>query len=206
MLSISHDEVVYGKNSVFDKMPGSFEDKLANLRLLYGYMYTHPGTKLTFMGSEIGQQEEWNFQSSLNWHLLKQTPNKKFQSFFKELNAFYQSNPALYEKAFAPEGFEWVSMDDHENSVLAYLRKGHDSENDILVICNFTPITREYYKLGVPTNSSLKQIFNSDFKKYGSQGVSNKKVVNTVSEEAHGYKQSIRITLPPLSMIAFEKL
>ena len=126
----SHDEVVYGKKSILGRMPGDEWQRFANLRLLYGYMFTHPGTKLLFMGGEFGQSSEWNFQQSLDWHLLQYDPHKGVQELIKDLNTFYKNEPALYEKQFSAEGFEWIDYNDHENSVFTYIRKGNN-EKDI---------------------------------------------------------------------------
>jgi len=142
MLPLSHDEVVYGKNSILGRMPGDEWQRFANLRLLYGYMFTHPGTKLLFMGGEFGQYNEWNFQESLDWNLLEHKPHIDMQHYYKSLNAIYRSTPALYEKGFSHEGFEWISHDDHENSVISYIRKGYEDTGNVVVICNLTPAQR----------------------------------------------------------------
>jgi len=204
MLPLSHDEVVYGKNSLLGKMPGDEWQRFANMRLLYGYMYTHPGTKLIFQGGEFGQSSEWNFSQSLDWHLLEFKPHKGLQSFVKDLNAFYKETPALYEKAFSGEGFEWINYGDYENSVISYIRKGHDRINDLVVVCNFTTVVRENYKIGLPRKGKLKQVLNSDFKKYFGSGISNSKEINIVKEARDGKPYSAEITLPPLSLVAFK--
>ncbi|MDB4352838.1 1,4-alpha-glucan branching protein GlgB, partial [Porticoccaceae bacterium] len=173
MLPLSHDEVVYGKNSIIGRMPGDEWQRFANLRLLYGYMFTHPGTKLLFMGSEFGQYNEWNFQESLDWNLLEFKPHKDAQNYYKELNKLYKTTPALYEKGFSGEGFEWISYDDHENCVISYMRKGYKEEENVVVICNLTPSIRENYKIGVPVKGKLKEIFNSDAEAFGGSGVLN---------------------------------
>ncbi|WP_291868847.1 1,4-alpha-glucan branching protein GlgB, partial [Maribacter sp.] len=160
MLPFSHDEVVYGKKSLLYRMPGDDWQKFANLRLLFGYMFTHPGTNLVFMGGEFGQSSEWNFQQSLDWHLLEYDGHSGVQNFVKDLNKFYKEYPALYEKQFSSEGFQWIDYGDHENSVLTYIRKGHDTKNDIIVACNFTPVPRENYRIGVPKSGILKEVLN----------------------------------------------
>ncbi|WP_158846392.1 1,4-alpha-glucan branching protein GlgB [Algibacter sp. L1A34] len=204
MLPLSHDEVVYGKNSIIGRMPGDEWQRFANLRLLYGYMFTHPGTKLNFMGGEIAQYNEWDFQGSLNWNLLEFEPHKNFQNYFKELNKIYKTTPALYEKAFSGEGFEWISYDDHENCVISYVRKGYEAENDVVVVCNLTPTIRENYQIGIPVKGKLKEIFNSDAKEFGGSGVSNKKQITIKKEPWNGKDFSAEVTLSPLSVTIFQ--
>ncbi|SHI44166.1 1,4-alpha-glucan branching enzyme [Arenibacter nanhaiticus] len=202
MLPFSHDEVVYGKKSLLYRMPGDEWQQFANLRLLFGYMYTHPGTNLIFMGGEFGQTAEWNFQKSLDWHLLQYEYHSGIQQLVKDLNKLYQSYPALYEKQFSQEGFQWIDYGDHENSVLTYIRKGHDPEKEIIVACNFTPVPRKKYRMGVTKSGSLKEIFNTDDKKYGGSGMKNKTLkVSNVSW--HGLDNSVEITIPPLGMVVF---
>jgi 1,4-alpha-glucan branching enzyme len=200
MLPFSHDEVVYGKQSLVYRMPGDEWQRFANLRLLFGYMFTHPGTKLMFMGGEFGQTAEWNFEQSLDWHLLQYEGHSGIQNFVKDLNHLYKSYPAMYEKQFSPEGFQWIDYSDHENSVLAYVRKGHDEENDLIVVCNFTPIPRVNYRIGMPKKGKIKEILNSDDVKYGGGGTLNK-VIKTSTKASHGHKKSIEITIPPLGIV-----
>ncbi len=204
MLPLSHDEVVYGKRSLLNKMPGDEWQKFANMRLLFGYMFAHPGTKLLFMGGEFGQSAEWNFSQSLDWHLLQYEPHKKLSKYVKELNKFYKGHPALYEKAFSPDGFEWVNFGDSQNSVISFIRKGHDEENDLIIVCNFTTVPREKYRIGMPKTGTLTQVFNSDFKKYFGSGVSNSKKLSIEKKSWDNREFSVEITLPPLSMIAFK--
>jgi len=204
VLPLSHDEVVYGKKSLLNKMPGDEWQKFANLRLMFGYMYTHPGTKLMFMGGEFGQSSEWNFAQSLDWHLLQYPPHLGLQKFVKDLNSLYKNTPALYEKAFASEGFEWINLNDSENSVISYIRKGHDVVNDIVVVCNFTSVIRKNYRIGLPRKGNLKQILNSDFKKYFGSGVSNSRKITIEKKPWDNKMYSAEITLPPLGMIAFK--
>jgi len=204
VLPLSHDEVVYGKKSLLNRMPGNEWEKFANLRLLYGFMFTHPGTKLIFMGDEFGQSEEWDFSNSLDWHLLEYKPHLGMQLFFKDLNALYKNNPALYEKAFGIEGFEWINFGDHENSVIAFIRKGHDEKNDIIIVCNFTSVVRNNYKIGIQRKGTLKQILNSDFKKYFGSGISNAKEIKIQKTARDGKPFSAELTLPPLAIIAFQ--
>ena len=204
MLPLSHDEVVYGKNSLLGRMPGDEWQRFANLRLLFGYMFTHPGTKLLFQGGEFGQSDEWNFSQSLDWHLLQYKPHKGLQSFMKELNTFYKDSPALYEKAFSSEGFEWINYGDYENSVIAYIRRGHDEENDLVTVCNFTSVVRKNYEIGLPREGKLKQVLNSDFKKFFGSGVSNSKEIQIKEKEVLGKPFSAQITLPPLAIVVFK--
>ena len=204
MLPLSHDEVVYGKNSILGRMPGDEWQRFANLRLLYGYMFTHPGTKLLFMGGEFGQYNEWNFQESLDWNLLNFEPHKNTQNYFKELNKFYKTTPALFEKAFTNDGFEWINYNDHENCVISYIRKGYNTQNNVVVVCNFTPNVKENYRIGLPIKGKLKEVFNSDSKSFGGSGVSNKKQI-PIEKKPWNYKDfSAEITIPPLALIVFQ--
>ncbi|MCL4135738.1 UNVERIFIED_CONTAM: hypothetical protein GTU68_035158 [Idotea baltica] len=204
MLPLSHDEVVYGKKSIKGRMTGDEWQQYANLRLLYGYMFTHPGTNLIFMGSEFGQSEEWNFQGSLDWHLLQYDFHSGVKNYVADLNVLYKSMPALYEKQFSSEGFEWIDHSDAENSVLSYIRKGHDEENDLVVICNMTPVIRENYKVGLPRKGSLNEIFNSDSKKYEGSGVLNEKSIKIKKSSWHNKLYSTTINLPPLGVIVLK--
>ncbi len=202
MLPFSHDEVVYGKQSLLYRMPGDEWQRFANLRLLFGYMFTHPGTNLVFMGGEFGQSSEWNFQQSLDWHLLQYDFHKGIQELVRDLNTLYRSHPALYEKQFSPEGFQWIDYGDAENSVLTFVRKGNHRRDDLVVACNFTPVPREHYRIGVPKSRKLKEILNSDARKYGGSGMVNGEA--SVSRTPwHGYEHSIEITLPPLGVTVF---
>lgn len=204
-LPLSHDEVVYGKKPLVGKMPGDEWQRFANLRTLFGYMYTHSGTKLLFMGGEFGQTSEWNALSSLDWHLLEFDPHKKLQCFVRDLNILYKNAPALYEKAFSSEGFEWISLDDHKNSVLAYVRKGHDTKNDLLVICNLTPQPLEEYVLGVPTSAKLSCVLNSDATKYFGSGYEINKSIIPKKIKSHHKNYSANFIVPPLSILIYKK-
>ena len=202
MLPFSHDEVVYGKQSLLYRMPGDEWQRFANLRLLFGYMFTHPGANLIFMGGEFGQSSEWNFQQSLDWHLLQYDFHIGVQQLIKDLNSLYREYPALYEKQFSPEGFQWIDYGDAENSVLTYIRKGNAKKDDLIVACNFTPVPRENYRIGVPKTRQLKEIFNSDAEKYGGSGMEN--TTASVSKTPwHGYERSIEVNLPPLGVVVF---
>lgn len=200
MLPLSHDEVVHGKKTILGRMPGDEWQRFANLRLLYGYMFTHPGTKLLFMGSEFGHYEEWNFQKSLDWNLLEFYPHKNTQNYFKDLNQFYKTTPALYEKGFSNEGFEWVSYDDSENSVISYLRKGNNPKDDVLVICNFSPKTLGNYKIRVPRKGKLQEVFNSNQQKYGGSGHINAEKITIKKQSKNSDKYSAILVLPPLGI------
>jgi 1,4-alpha-glucan branching enzyme len=205
MLPLSHDEVVYGKQSLIYKMPGDEWQKFANLRSLYLYMFTFIGTKLLFMGGEFGQTSEWNVNQSLDWHLLQYKPHSSMKDFVGELNKVYKSYPALYEKAFSPEGFFWIELGDRDNSIFAYCRRGHDLENDLVVVLNLTPIVRHGFKLGVPHDGQWELLLNSDDPKFNGSGVKVKKVVKSEKEPWMGQEQSIVIDLPPLSGLIFKR-
>lgn len=198
MLPFSHDEVVHGKGSMLSRMPGDQWQKFANLRLLYLYMFTHPGTKCLFMGNEIAQSAEWNFNRSLDWHLLEYAPHQGIKSLVAALNKIYRSEPALYEKSFEASGFEWIEGGDAENSVLVYSRLGHKPECQLLVVLNMTPVPRQAWRIGLPTEGIWEIVFNSDDSVYGGSGfVKEQKVV---SEQIHWHNkaQSGLMTLPPL--------
>ncbi len=203
MLPLSHDEVVYGKNSILGKMPGDEWQRFANLRLLYAYMFTHPGTKLLFQGAEFGQSEEWNFQHSLDWHLLEFDFHKGIQNLIKDLNKLYRTQPALYEKQFMNDGFEWIDYNDSENSVLTYIRKGDDEDKYLIVACNMTPVPRESYRIGLPKAGKIKEVFNSNLKKYGGTGQYKNKQKKTEDQPWHFRDHSLEIDIPPLGMVAF---
>jgi 1,4-alpha-glucan branching enzyme len=182
MLPFSHDEVVYGKGSMLRKMPGDEWQQFANLRLMYGYMFSHPGTKLLFMGSEFAQGDEWNFEKSLQWHLLQYPNHLGIQQTVKDLNKLYRSEPALYERGFESTGFEWLDGGNANDSVIVYLRKGVNPNDDILVVLNMTPVVRDNQRTGVPAAGQWQQIFNSDDKKYWGSGVSNDGLFNSETE------------------------
>ncbi len=204
-LPLSHDEVVYGKKSLLGRMPGDEWQRFANLRLLYSYMFTHPGAKLLFMGAEIGQHEEWNYNTSLDWHLLQYDYHKGVKALLTELNKLYKKQPALHEKQFTADGFEWIAYDDAQNSVLSFIRKGKNEEDSLVVVCNFTPSILEDYSIGLPKAGKLKEIFNSDDKKFGGSGVKNK-TIKSQETTFHGRDNSARITIPPLGTVVFQIL
>lgn len=203
MLPLSHDEVVHGKGSLLSRMPGDEWQRFANLRILYSFMYTHPGTKLLFMGAEIGQYEEWNHDQELRWHLLDYEPHKGIHRLIKELNKLYQTEPALFEFAFQPQGFEWVDYSDRENSVVIFRRLSADYQDQLVVVINFTPVVRHGYHVGVPIEGTWREIFSSDCTEYGGSGVVNEDLL-TVDRGFHGQPQSLSITLPPLAVAVFK--
>ncbi len=200
-LSISHDEVVHGKGSLFGKMPGDDWQKFANVRLLTGYMYAHPGKKLLFMGCDIGQWSEWNHDGSLDWNVLDNPMNAGIKQWVKDLNHAYRSEPAFYQVDFSPEGFEWVDTHDWENSIISFLRKDRDGKGTVLVVCNFTPQARLNYRVGVPQPGRWKEILNSDATLYGGSGHGNFGGFEAVPIPAQGRYHSLSLTLPPLGII-----
>ena len=204
MLPLSHDEVVYGKQSIAGRMPGDEWQKFANLRLLYGYMFTHPGTKLLFMGAEFGQSAEWNFQGSLDWHLLQYDFHSGIKKAITDLNSLYKSEPALHEKQFSAEGFEWINYSDHQNAVMSYIRKGNKPKNDVVVVCNFTQVVRENYRIGLPKKGKLIPIFNSDEEIYGGSGLKNNSLLSIEATPYDGREYSVEVLLPPLSVSIFK--
>lgn len=206
MLPLSHDEVVYGKNSILGRMPGDEWQRFSNLRLMYSYMFTHPGAKLLFMGGEFGQYDEWDFQKSLDWHLTQFEPHKGIQNAVKDLNALYKSHKALYELQFSFEGFEWISHDDAQNSVLAYIRKGKSKKEQLVVVCNFTPEPKENYQIGVPEGSKLQLVFNSDDSKYGGSGYHLENDISIENNCSHGKNQSVILRISPLSTQVYQVL
>ncbi|MCM8787842.1 MAG: 1,4-alpha-glucan branching protein GlgB [Candidatus Omnitrophica bacterium] len=206
VLPLSHDEVVYGKGSLFGKMPGDDWQKFANLRLLFSYMYTHPGKKLLFMGSELGQWKEWDHLNSLDWHILEYSAHQGIKDLVKDLNFLYRSLPALYQLDFEPEGFSWVDFSDWEKSIISYFRKSKNSKQILLVVCNFTPVVHHNYRIGVPIKSFWKEIFNSDDKKYGGSGVTNAQFILAKDIPFHNLPYSIELTLPPLAAIILKPI
>ncbi|WP_281632719.1 1,4-alpha-glucan branching protein GlgB [Flavobacterium luteolum] len=203
MLPFSHDEVVYGKKSLIYKMPGDEWQRFANLRLLYGYMFTHPGTKLLFMGAEFGQTSEWNFEQSLDWHLLQYDFHSGIKRLITDLNQLYKSQPALYEKQFRGDGFEWINYSDHQNAILSYIRKGNNPDENLIVVCNFTEVLRENYRIGIPKKGKLQEIFNSDAAIYGGSGAGNSKSLKAESISYDGRDFSAELVLPPLSVTVY---
>ncbi len=200
MLPLSHDEVVYGKGSLFGKMPGDDWQKAANLRLLLGYMWAHPGKQLLFMGGEFGQRREWAHDEALEWHLLEQPLHAGIKNWVRDLNRFYREQPALYECDFAGDGFAWIDANDSELSVISFLRKSRSGE-PILVVCNNTPMVRENYRIGVPRKGYWRECLNSDAECYGGSGQGNLGGVDTTPLPAHGHYHSLTLRLPPLGVL-----
>lgn len=205
LLPLSHDEVVYGKGSLLGKMPGDDWQKFANLRLLFGYMYAHPGKKLLFMGGEFGQRQEWNHDSNLEWRLLQYPTHQGVQRWIKDLNRFYRREPALNEIDFENGGFEWINLDDWEQSIISFIRKGRSTKDIILVICNFTPLPRENYRVGTPVGGPWKVVLNSDDKKYEGSGLVKTKKAKAKKIPYNNRDYSLSITLPPLGVIFLKR-
>ena len=203
VLPISHDEVVHGKCSLINKMPGEYEAKFANLRTFYGYMMAHPGKKLLFMGQEFGQFAEWNEMKPLDWMLLDYDKHKELQLYVKTLNQFYKDHPAFWQVDYSWEGFQWIVPDDYQQSVVAFLRKDAAGKQ-IMIVCNFTPVLRESYIMGAPVAGSYKELLNSDDAAFGGSGLHHNKNVRSKKVPMHGFDQSITVTLPPLSAVYFE--
>jgi 1,4-alpha-glucan branching enzyme len=206
MLPFSHDEVVYGKGSMLRKMPGDEWQQFANLRLLYSYMFTHPGAKLLFMGAEFGQGVEWNFQESLQWYVLQYPNHQGIKETVKALNKLYRGEPALYEKAFEATGFDWIDGGNANDSVLVFQRKGHNPEDDLVIVLNMTPVNRDNFRIGVPSAGEWKEIFNSDDKNFWGSGVSNPYSLSSEKVNWHGREDSISITTAPLGASVFKKV
>jgi 1,4-alpha-glucan branching enzyme len=202
LLPFSHDEVVHLKKSMLDKMPGDVWRKFANLRLLYGYQYSHPGKKMLFMGGEFGQWHEWTEKYSLDWHLLDGDPKHKgLQEFVRELNRLYQKESALYEDDNSWNGFTWLDLHDYQRSILAFARYGRQRGDTLVIACNFTPVVREGYRLGVPFSGTYHEVLNSDAAEYGGSGVINPSPLLTAATPLHGQDQALTLTLPPLAVI-----
>jgi 1,4-alpha-glucan branching enzyme len=202
-LVLSHDEVVHGKGSMLDKMPGDWWQKFANLRLAYAFMYAHPGKKLLFMGSEFGQFIEWNAKQSLDWHLTSWEPHQKMQSMMKTLGNLYKKEASLWEVDHHPDGFEWIWCDDAENSIVSFVRKSAKGE---LILCafNFTPVPREYYRIGAPAQGEWEEIFNSDSSLWGGSNLGNDGGRHTEDIGWQNRPCSFCITLPPLGGVYFK--
>ena len=204
ILPLSHDEVVHGKLSLIGKMPGDDWQRFANLRLLYGYMYGHPGKKMLFMGGEFGQWREWAHDESLDWHLLGQPLHAGLLKWVVHLNALYRDEPAMYELDFDPAGFEWIDANDSEQSTVSFLRRGRSTADLLLVVCNFTPVPRHHFRVGTPRGGWWKEALNSDSVIYGGSGLGNLGGAEAESVPTHGRPYSLRLTLPPLSVLYFK--
>ncbi len=205
MLPFSHDEVVHGKSSMIYKMPGNEWEKFANLRVLYTYMFTQPGTKLLFMGNEFAQNSEWDFSKSLDWHLLEHESHAGMQLTVKALNKFYRSEPALYVNSFSYDSFEWINADDVQHSVYIYLRKSKKDKDTLIVLINLTPIARNQYKVGVPTKFKWKQVFNTDDQAFFGAGRTIDVPYVPEAGLCHGRPYAIHIDLPPLTAIVLKQ-
>ncbi len=204
ILVLSHDEVVHGKGSLIGKMPGDEWQKFANLRLLYAMMYAHPGKKLLFMGGEFGQWNEWNATESLDWGLLGFEKHGQLRDCVRELNKIYSQNCAMWQRDAEPEGFQWIDYQDADHSVIALMRKGDDPNDFVVVVCNFTPVPRFNYHIGVPESGFYDEIFNSDSEMYGGSNLGNYGGVKANSQPEHGFDFSLSITLPPLCAVYFK--
>ena len=200
ILPISHDEVVHGKCSLINKMPGDNDQKLAGIRAFMGYMMAHPGKKLIFMGTEFCQFIEWNYEQELDWLLLAYPFHQKAKHFFQSLNHFYLNTPSLWEVDFSWEGFSWIAHDDNEQSVIAF-RRIDKSGRQIIAVCNFVPVQREHYCIGVPFAGTYEEVFTTDAEEFGGNGITNGNAIKTIDEPMHGFEQCIPLTLPPLSVI-----
>ena len=206
VLPLSHDEVVHGKRSLLAKMPGYVPERFANLRLLYGYMYGQPGKKLLFMGGEFGQWNEWDFDHSLDWHLLQYEPHRKLLQYVRDLNRLYRSQPALYEVDFLQSGFEWIDFRDWEHSLVCFLRRAKNPADFLVFACNFTPVVRKGYRVGVPEPGYYRELMNSDSEFYGGDNLGNGGGVQADALPWHGRPYSLSLTLPPLSILVLKKM
>jgi 1,4-alpha-glucan branching enzyme len=205
ILPFSHDEVVHGKRSMLDKMPGDVWQKHATLRTLYGYMYAHPGKKLLFMGSEFGQWREWNHDTSLDWHLLDDPLHASLRRYVQALNWQYNVEPALHQVDFDPSGFRWIDCNDNENSVISVVRYARDRRDFVVMVFNFTPVPRADYRIGVPDAGHYAETLNSDAAAFGGGNVGNFGGAWTEPVAAHGFDQSLRLTVPPLACLYLKK-
>jgi 1,4-alpha-glucan branching enzyme len=203
ILALSHDEVVHGKGSLLGKMPGDEWQKFANMRLLLGYMYSQPGKKLLFMGSEFGQGREWNHDVGLEWYVLDYPQHRGVQQWMGDLNAVYRAHPALHVFDHQPRGFQWIDGSDSDQSVISFLRLGRTPGECMLVVCNFTPLPRWHYRVGVPLAGAWREVLNSDATEYGGSGIGNAGSVTTEPIPTHGHGQSLDLTLPPLAVVFF---
>jgi 1,4-alpha-glucan branching enzyme len=205
VLPVSHDEVVHGKRSLLNKMPGDEWRQFANVRSFLAYMWTHPGKKILFMGQEIGQREEWNHNTGLRWELLEFEPHRKLQALARELNRLYRDNPALYQVDFHHTGFEWIDFHDWENSIISFLRRAEDPQDFVVVCCNFTPVARKLYEIGVPEEGFYEEILNTDSELFGGSNLGNGGIVSSRPIPKHNRPFSIAVTLPPLAVVVFRK-
>jgi 1,4-alpha-glucan branching enzyme len=205
LLPLSHDEVVYGKRSLLAKMPGDDWQKFANLRLLFGWMYAQPGKKLLFMGGEFGQGNEWNHDTSLDWHLADYPLHGGAQRWLRDLNTFYRAQPAMHVLDCDQAGFEWIDCCDSENSTVSLMRKSRDAADALVVVCNFTPVPRHNYRVGVPGGGLWEEVLNSDAPLYGGSGQGNFGGVTAAPLPCHGRDYLLNVTVPPLGMVVFKR-
>jgi 1,4-alpha-glucan branching enzyme len=205
ILPVSHDEVVHGKGSLINKMPGDEWRQFANVRAFLAYMWGHPGKKLLFMGQEIGQREEWNSATGIRWELLEFDLHRKLQTLMRELNRFYRANPALYQVDFHYEGFEWLDFHDWENSIIAFIRRAEDPADSLIFCCNFTPVPRRGYEFGVPAEGFYEEVLNTDAEMFGGSNMGNGGLVSSRPIPRHNRPNSIAVTLPPLAVVVFKK-
>jgi 1,4-alpha-glucan branching enzyme len=201
VLPLSHDEVVHGKGSLLSKMPGDLWQKFANLRLLFGYMFGQPAKKLLFMGGEIGQWREWNHEESLEWHLLEHSLHRELQKWVSDLNRVYRTERALHQSDCDPKGFEWIDGSDSQQSILSFLRKTPDADENIVVVCNFTPVPRYNYRVGVPRGGYWQELLNSDSKDYGGADFGNLGGAHAERMPEHGREHSVNLIIPPLAAL-----
>jgi 1,4-alpha-glucan branching enzyme len=203
VLPLSHDEVTHGKGSLIGKMPGDEWQQFANLRLLYSYMWMHPGKKLLFMGGEFGQKREWQIEESLEWHVLQFPSHAGVQRLVRDINALLRTRPALHQQDFTYEGFQWIDCNNGDDSVLVFLRKARDGAGVVLVACNLTPVPRDNYRVGVPCGGRWRELLNSDAKEYGGSGIGNCGAVDSWPHGSHGQPHSVSLRLPPLATVVF---
>ncbi len=201
VLPLSHDEVVYGKGSLIEKMPGDLWQKFANLRAYFGFMWGHPGKKLIFMGGELAQWREWNHDAAIDWNLLDHATHRGVQLLIRDLNHLYNNRPALYQRDSVSTGFRWIIGDDATNSVFAFVRQGNDEADAVLVVCNMTPVPRVGYGIGVPRPGYWRELLNTDASVYGGSNMGNGGGVETQPNQMHGEAQSFYLTLPPLATV-----
>ena len=204
VLPISHDEVVYGKKALLNKMPGDEWQRFANARAFLSYMWGHPGKKLLFMGSEIGQTAEWNSESQVEWWLLDFEIHRRFQAFCAAINAIYISEPALYEVDFHYTGFEWIDFHDSQNSIVAFIRRAKRREDHLVFVCNFTPTPHKRYRIGFPEAGHYREIFNSDAEIFGGSNLGNGGYINAEATPSHGKPASAEVIVPPLGVLIFK--
>jgi 1,4-alpha-glucan branching enzyme len=205
ILSLSHDEVVHGKGSFLNKMPGDDWQKFANFKLMLAFMFAHPGKKLLFMGTELAPWSEWNEERGIEWELEKYEPHKTASIYLSELNKFYTASPSLWELDQDPQGFQWIDGGNTEQSIASFFRRGKDTNDDVVIVCNFTPEIYFDFRLGVPESGEYIEVFNSDNKEFNGSGVIRNKVVKSEKVEWNGRKQSVLIGIPPLACVMFKR-